>query len=438
MLIGISGSLSSGKEEITRYLTYQGFQFLALNEPNSTTSNQDNHTLQPEITFNSADDLLTYATANWQSNMVVMPINDHRTVESLSIRPFFLHLIVDAPSRVRYQRYLKKYSASPSRLTFEQFVDVSESFSYSLQYLTLFTNSTSSSSSGGGGGGSSGGAGSAHHTPTIRIINTTTTIKDLYVQLSKLDIQNQQRLRPNWDTYFMKLANLAALRSNCMKRRVGCVIAKDNRVIATGYNGTPRHLQNCNQGGCRRCNGHSSANFGSGSSSGTASTQRSDRSKSSSLSLSLSSSSSLSNNKLSTRGTLPNSTKATSTNVSDDDDDDINITGATISDGQVSAATAAATAGASGAALSTCLCLHAEENALLESGRERINNHGSHCILYCNTCPCLTCSIKIIQLGITEVVYSQSYSMDGESKRVLNLAGVTLRQFEPPKEVLIS
>lgn len=32
--------------------------------------------------------------------------------------------------------------------------------------------------------------------------------------------------------------------------------------------------------------------------------------------------------------------------------------------------------------LATCLCLHAEENALLEAGRERIRE-GS--ILYCNT-----------------------------------------------------
>jgi hypothetical protein len=39
-----------------------------------------------------------------------------------------------------------------------------------------------------------------------------------------------------------------------MKRRVGCVIAKDRRVVATGYNGTPRGLKNCNEGGCRRCN----------------------------------------------------------------------------------------------------------------------------------------------------------------------------------------
>ncbi len=35
-----------------------------------------------------------------------------------------------------------------------------------------------------------------------------------------------------------------------------------------------------------------------------------------------------------------------------------------------------------GVGLSTCLCIHAEENALLEAGRERIRE-GS--ILYCNT-----------------------------------------------------
>lgn len=29
-------------------------------------------------------------------------------------------------------------------------------------------------------------------------------------------------------------------------------------------------------------------------------------------------------------------------------------------------------------------------------------------------CPCLTCSVKIAQVGISEVVYSQSYNMDKE------------------------
>lgn len=36
-----------------------------------------------------------------------------------------------------------------------------------------------------------------------------------------------------------------------------------------------------------------------------------------------------------------------------------------------------------GAGLSTCLCIHAEENALLEAGRERIREGA---ILYCDTC----------------------------------------------------
>lgn len=35
-----------------------------------------------------------------------------------------------------------------------------------------------------------------------------------------------------------------------MKRRVGCVLVREKRVISTGYNGTPRNLKNCNEGGC--------------------------------------------------------------------------------------------------------------------------------------------------------------------------------------------
>ena len=57
----------------------------------------------------------------------------------------------------------------------------------------------------------------------------------------------------------MKLADLTASRSNCMKRMVGAVVIKDFRVIATGYNGTPFGTLNCNQGGCKRCNQGASA-----------------------------------------------------------------------------------------------------------------------------------------------------------------------------------
>ena len=59
--------------------------------------------------------------------------------------------------------------------------------------------------------------------------------------------------RPSWDEYFMKMAQLAASRSTCLRRQVGAVIVKDRHVIATGYNGAPKGLPHCGDiGGCLR------------------------------------------------------------------------------------------------------------------------------------------------------------------------------------------
>jgi dCMP deaminase len=60
--------------------------------------------------------------------------------------------------------------------------------------------------------------------------------------------------RPGWDDYFMSIARVVASRSNCVKRKVAAVITLDRRLISTGYNGTPRGVRNCNEGGCPRCN----------------------------------------------------------------------------------------------------------------------------------------------------------------------------------------
>lgn len=60
--------------------------------------------------------------------------------------------------------------------------------------------------------------------------------------------------RPGWDEYFMEIAKVVALRSNCRRRHVAAVIVKDRRIISTGYNGTPRGIKNCDEGGCPRCN----------------------------------------------------------------------------------------------------------------------------------------------------------------------------------------
>jgi dCMP deaminase len=59
--------------------------------------------------------------------------------------------------------------------------------------------------------------------------------------------------RPGWDEYFMDIAHVVARRGNCSRRKVAAVIVSDRRIISTGYNGTPRGITNCCDGGCPRC-----------------------------------------------------------------------------------------------------------------------------------------------------------------------------------------
>ena len=58
--------------------------------------------------------------------------------------------------------------------------------------------------------------------------------------------------RPSWQEYFMKMAFLASQRSTCLRRKVGATLVKDNQVISTGYNGSPKHTPHCAEVGCLR------------------------------------------------------------------------------------------------------------------------------------------------------------------------------------------
>ena len=150
-----------------------------------------------------------------------------------------------------------------------------------------------------------------------RFHNKTDNITQFRDQLDTYDFKNPELVRPSFDTYFMRLAWIAASRSNCMKAGIGAVIAKGNRVLTTGYNGTPGGLLNCNEGGCKRCNGNP----------------------------------------------------------------------------------------AQGKDLDRCVCLHAEESALLEAGRTAAMG----ATLYTTHFPCQLCTRKIIACGIKRIVYNKFY-----------------------------
>lgn len=345
---------------MARYLVdHHGFKHVSV-DPNapkvpqeqvggSETENNVSNTHQKRpsrtaLVFPTSDELLEYVTQRWRERWVTTDVMGKESLDAYNRRPFFLLISVDAPLLVRWQRYQKRKQEMASGAeqptepvtkslpdsqqihpaeTLEDFVTLSDAQLYHPE------------------------AGQATHISSapVRLLNTSSSLAHLYVNLGKLDLLSTERLRPGWDNYFMTLASLAARRSNCMKRRVGCVVVSHNRrVISTGYNGTPRGIRNCGEGGCPRCN----QGLGSGH------------------------------------------------------------------------------------GLATCLCIHAEENALLEAGRDRLREGA---VLYCDTCPCLTCSIKIAQVGISEVVYAQGYSMDTDTAAVFREAGVRLRQFVPVSRV---
>lgn len=69
------------------------------------------------------------------------------------------------------------------------------------------------------------------------------SIEGLKEEVLKKEKDIIRYFRPTWDQYFMKMADIARRRSNCMKTSVGAVIVNsNNRVISTGFNGTPKGL----------------------------------------------------------------------------------------------------------------------------------------------------------------------------------------------------
>ncbi|KAF4210755.1 hypothetical protein CNMCM8980_005810 [Aspergillus fumigatiaffinis] len=236
--------ICSGKHAIADYLIeHQEFQLLELNNkhyPRITDDPEDDLRLQAselsnkrnsEFTFDSVESLLDFATKRWRERWVTTDIWDTATIERFLQRPFFLLVSVDAPVSLRWKRFTdrcRRRQLDPPPL--ERFVIWNDRHLYDKEIGRAYLTDRAQ----------------------VRLFNSCSSLEELHAALKALNLADEQRLRPNWDQYFMQLASLAAQRSNCMKRRVGCVLVRERRVISTGYNGTPRHLTNCNEGGCMK------------------------------------------------------------------------------------------------------------------------------------------------------------------------------------------
>ena len=62
--------------------------------------------------------------------------------------------------------------------------------------------------------------------------------------------------RAGWDEYFMNIAKEVASRSTCDRKFVGAVIVRDKTILSTGYNGSIRKLEHCDEVGHLMENDH--------------------------------------------------------------------------------------------------------------------------------------------------------------------------------------
>jgi dCMP deaminase len=134
--------------------------------------------------------------------------------------------------------------------------------------------------------------------------------------------------RPGWDAYYLGIARAVAARASCSRRQVGAVIVVDNAIIATGYNGTPMGVRNCDEGGCPRCS----------------------------------------------------------------------------SDAPV------------GAGYDACICVHAEQNAIVFAARHGNATKGG--TLYSTLRPCFGCLKESIQAGLRRIVFAEPFAYEAELEAV--------------------
>lgn len=133
---------------------------------------------------------------------------------------------------------------------------------------------------------------------------------------------------------YMSLSVAVRNNANCWGSEVGAVLVRNDRVISTGYNGTPAKFLNCREGGCVRCEEHHKRK----------------------------------------------------------EDPDYESPHPEVMQGK---------------ALDICLCVHAEQNALLSAARHGIAVEGS--VLYSTHQPCFSCLKESMQAGVQQVIYMKDW-----------------------------
>lgn len=250
MIIGLVGKNSAGKGEAANFLKTVGYTYYSLSDviredlkAQNKALTRDNLIEEGRTLRRSGGEAVLAericAKLKRDQNYVIDSIRNPGEVQRLRREPNFFLVSITADSKVRFER-MKRRAREGDPTTYDAFLklearesDASDPAAQQVaqtEKLADFEAANDSSME-------------AFHE----------NLRNLLKQLVK------KNSRPDWDQYFMEIARSVASRSNCVKRKVAAVLVRDRRIISSGYNGTPRGVRNCNEGGCPRCNSFSAS-----------------------------------------------------------------------------------------------------------------------------------------------------------------------------------
>ena len=245
IVIGLTGKYCSGKSTVCDYLKGKSFYYKSLSDElrlilskegvEATRANliRRGNELRKEHGNSHLAGLVVRGMAK-DKNYVVDSLRNPDEIKELRKLAGFHLWNITSPEDMRFARILeRKREGDPKTLEEFKSFEAKESKSDSASGQQLDEC-----------------AKMAEHT-----IENSGTMEGLFEKVDTLLLNTPVDLaRPSWDEYFMNIAKEVAMRSNCVKRKVAAVIVKEKRIVSTGYNGTPRGVKNCNEGGCPRCN----------------------------------------------------------------------------------------------------------------------------------------------------------------------------------------
>lgn len=245
MIIGVTGNYASGKDTVAEILQEMNFFHISFsNILRAELKRRDKETTRQNL-IDVGNDLRERYGANVLArralksvqdgeNYVFTSIRNPSAVEKLQKREDFILVNVVAPEKLRLRRLFERGRQTDPR-TLEE-----------LRWREGSENSADPNAQQ---------LNNVAKMAQVKIINDS-SLEKLKIKVEKMvqdNIFKLQEKRPTWDNYFMDIAEQVKMRCTCMSAKKGTVIVKERRIVSTGYNGTPKGITHCNEGGCQRC-----------------------------------------------------------------------------------------------------------------------------------------------------------------------------------------